>query len=142
MVWKKIRKDNKMKMSSWSVLLISIPSALTACSGEARDALPFESRSAYVEDAANEACDRIDECGEIGTDKAYNTDDDCVVAKTDDFNGLWPSDKCEGERMNGEKFDDCMSRVSAVACDGFASFADNVAFAAECNADKLCTDAP
>lgn len=130
--------------SKLSAIALALPFGLSlvACSGEVRDELPFESRSAYVEDAADTACDRINECGEIGNDKTYRTYDDCVVAQTEGFNDLWPSDQCEGERINGAKFDDCMARASSMACDGFSSLADAAAFSNECNADKVCTDAP
>jgi hypothetical protein len=128
-----------MNKAIWFAM--SLPFTALACA-ETLDETPFESRSSYVNRAASKACERVEECGEIGSDKDYNTTDDCEVAKREDFNSLWPSDECEDGRINGDKYEGCLARISSVACDGFANLADNVSFASECNADKVCTDAP
>lgn len=99
-----------------------------------------ESREEYRDEAAQVACEREQECGRIGDGKDYRTFDDCVVDKTDDFNRTWPSDQCKDDRINEEKFDACMGRLSSIACEGFTRLADAAAFANECNADKVCTD--
>jgi hypothetical protein len=120
-------------MSSLSRLPLSLVliSSLAACG---------ESREEYRDEAAQTACQREDECGNIGSDKTFKSMDDCIVDKTSDFNNTWPSDRCQDERINEEKFDACMGRLSSIACDGFTRLADVAAFASECNADKVCID--
>jgi hypothetical protein len=113
------------------ISLICLAAALPACG---------ESREAYRDEAAETACKRERECGNIGDGKSYRTDDDCIVDKTDDFNKTWPSDQCKDDRINEDKFDGCMSRLSTIACDGFTRLADVAAFSSECNADKVCID--
>lgn len=114
-------------------LMALIPVALLATSCG-------ESREEYRDEAAQIACENEQRCGFIGDGKDYRTFDDCIVDKTDDFNRAWPSDRCQDDRINEEKFDTCMNRLSSIACENPARFTDSISFASECNADKVCTD--
>lgn len=107
-------------------LLVLISISLTAC-GE-------PDRAEYRNMAADEVCNELDSCGNIGSGEQYDTYDDCIVEEESRFNSAWPANECE-DRINADKFDNCMTRAKLAAC---GSWLDYLAALDHCSADNVC----
>lgn len=94
---------------------------------------PRENR---VERIADAACDRFDECGSLEND--YESYGECVSDMESRFYDLWPEDRCGEDRINKEKYRECLDRAHDYPCD--ASGLDLLSFLDRCNASKVCID--
>ncbi len=115
-----------------------------ACAGEAGEAVDDTvvepALDTRIEFIANKACDRFEECGEIGEgdDQDYKTRDECENDMESSFRDLWPADECSDGRIEATAYDACVSRAETYSCDmGIFEF---ITYYDECNASDVCTD--
>lgn len=115
-----------------------------ACTGEAGEAVDNTvaepSLDTRVQLIATEACERFEECGNIGEGdgNAYETMEECRTEMEGDFYDLWPQDECSDGRVDATKYDSCLMRAETYSCDD--NIFDFIAYYSECNADDVCTD--
>jgi Family of unknown function (DUF6184) len=114
-----------------------------ACGDDQTDNTIFEpSREARIDDFAETACERYEDCAGYGTGsgQAYQSETDCEIDLRQRAVGLWPVDRCAGGRINDTRFDACVASVRGAACG--AGLIDSIAALGDCNADIVCTDPP
>lgn len=129
---------SKMMMTMVGCVVVSL--SMTAC-GEVSDALEPD-RESRVQSISDEACDRSEECGEIGPDKTYETRSECESDMRSRFYDLWPEASCNRGQINDDRYDTCVKRVETFSCDGAGAFFDTLTFGDECDSDAVCIDAP
>lgn len=126
--------------NSFSVSALSLVAALgfAAC-GKATDNTIFEAtRDQRAGSLAGRACSKYDSCNDFGTDKEYQTADDCVADYKNKALSMWPSDKCGSGQINDAKFQVCADQVDVEACTD--RFWDKVAAVDQCRAATVCSD--
>lgn len=72
-------------------------------------------REAAVTDAANTNCDTYSRCDQIGPDKAYASQDDCVSQRSNFWNDHWSASDCDG-KINPDKVQTCLDALQTIAC--------------------------
>lgn len=93
------------------------------------------SQSDAVTAATDATCDRYDACGQIGTDKTYETRESCENKVRDFWNDQWTVADCEGH-INGDALDVCTDRISSTDCDSFVDQLNTVYNS--CDSDDVC----
>ncbi len=95
-------------------------------------------RMGYVDLAAEEVCDEARRCDNLGSNGLHSDYDECIINERHSFNSMWPADDCGEGRINGDKFDTCMTRAKLWACEG--GLGDWLSTAEHCAASRVCVD--
>lgn len=128
-------------MFALNVCVCGLVAAMAVGCGEVEQALE-PSRETRVEAIAEEACERAKECGEVGPDKSYETEDECQADMESRFYELWPEAECNRNQINDARYDTCVQRAQTFSCDGTGAFLDTLAFGQACDSDEVCIDEP
>jgi hypothetical protein len=130
-----------MSMIRWAVAGASM-AIFAGCGDEIDNTILEPSRETRIEQLAETACDRYEECVGYGTGsgQTYQSETDCEIDLQQRAAALWPVDRCGGGRIDNIRYDACAAAVRAGACG--AGLIDAIAALADCNADKVCTDPP
>lgn len=128
-------KMNKVMMLGAGLLLMGACSA----ADEAVDDTALEpSLETRIDRIASTACDRFEECGDIGSGKDYENREACMDDMRQDFRDLWPADECSDGRVNAEAYDICDKKAETYSCDmGLFEF---ISYYQSCSASDVCTD--
>jgi hypothetical protein len=78
------------------------------------------SREGARDRAVTHACDRLQDCGNIGSGsgKLYSTREDCEVEQRSLWTNVWPEADCT-DQISGDALDLCLQSIDRTAC-GFS----------------------
>jgi len=101
------------------------------------------SRERARDNAAEELCQRFEECGRIGTGDGdlHATIDDCLIDRRDEFNSLLPTEDCSNGEINELQYEECLTTIREQSCDNdLGALFDFFEVRAECSASDVCVD--
>lgn len=75
-----------------------------------------DTRAAAVGEAAYADCDTATRCEQIGPDKAYASDQDCLTSRSSFWSDHWAVADCEG-KIAPAKVQTCLDALEAINCD-------------------------
>ena len=116
--------------------------ALQACgTGPNSDISPTSTdlmtRSDAVDHIATTACERADVCLQIGPDKKYPTQEDCVIEQRADFSKRWSAEMCGDPHAVIEgALASCETHVEQYTCSN--SVFDLTGVLTECGEKDVC----
>jgi hypothetical protein len=108
-------------------LSIVVAISCVACGGVSRQ----DARN----QATQKACDKYNECTQIGEGKIYASRDACEVDQTAAWERTWPVTICEA-RIDKTAFDLCINAIQVTECGSVADLI-NVYFN-KCTAQNVC----
>jgi len=123
-----------MKASILSLSLL----ALVACGAAADNTVVEATRETRAQSLAGEACTVYEKCNMYGSGDNYGTRADCVADYNKKALDMWPADKCNANRINDGKFQNCVGAVKEQACS--QGFFDAIAALDKCKSSTVCTD--
>lgn len=91
-----------------------------------------------AEQIAESRCEREQQCGNVGKDKAYSSSQDCLARIQSDWKEDLNSRACPGG-INQKELSECLGQVRAEACE---SPFDTLARITECTAAQICIEQP
>jgi hypothetical protein len=91
-----------------------------------------------AEQIAESRCEREQQCGNIGKDKAYSSSQDCLARIQSDWKDDLNSRTCPGG-INQKELSECLGQIRAEACE---SPFDTLARITECTAAQICIEQP
>lgn len=138
-----------------TLLKLTLPAALLVSAGlagctkvnepapvTARDESPALAPAARTRSAAEQIaesrCEREQQCGNIGKDKAYSSSQDCLARIQNDWKEDLNGRACPGG-INQKELSECLGQVRAEACE---SPFDTLARITECTAAQICIEQP
>ena len=132
-------------MKSRTLAVLAAVAAVASCSQSKSSnqepryspaARPSESNERSISAITNERCDREFRCQNIGTDKRYQSRDECVRKLNDSgFDSLGPS-KCRSGIDQGE-LSQCLQSIRNEDCNNPLDTLERIA---SCRSGELCKD--
>ncbi len=92
-------------------------------------------RDAAINNAAADACDRYQACGDIGPSGSYMSIGDCQTDWKAKFTTQWPANECEG-RIDQTMLGVCRSRIMSTSCTSVLDVLTT--FEVYCSAAAVC----
>ena len=140
MNWMNAVKTNST--SIWTTIFAAASAAaLTACGPvtETVDDTAIEpDRETRIQRISNTACDRFDQCGDIGEDQLFESYEACLDEQRGNFRDLWPAEECNRGQIDDAMYDDCDARAETYPCD--SNIFDFLSYYSQCEADDVCID--
>lgn len=94
------------------------------------------SREGARDRAVTHACDRLQDCGNIGSGsgKLYSTREDCEIKQRSFWTSVWPDKDCT-DQISGDALDLCLQSIDSMAC----GFSLDLLSLVNCRSENVCS---
>ena len=99
---------------------------------------PASRTRSAAEQIAQARCQRENQCGSIGANKTYSSQQDCLARIQNDWKEDLNARQCPGG-INQHELDECLEQVRSEAC---ANPFDTLARVTECTSRQICIEQP
>lgn len=99
---------------------------------------PASRTRSATEQIAEARCQRESQCGNIGDNKSFSSNQDCLARIRADWKEDLNARECPGG-INQHELDECLAQVRAEAC---ANPFDTLARITECTSRQICIEQP
>lgn len=92
------------------------------------------SREGARDRAVTHTCDRLQDCGNIGSGKLHATREDCEIGWRSLWNNGWPDKDCT-DQISGDALDLCLQSIDSMAC----GFSPDLLSLVNCRSENVCS---
>lgn len=115
-----------------------LPNQANAETAPAAGLTPASRTRSAAEQIASARCEREEQCGNIGKDQTYSSEQDCLARIQSDWKDDLNARQCPGG-INQQQLSECMKQVRGEAC---SNPFDTLARITECTSGQICIEQP